>query len=60
VLIGAVLVGPPELLIDKGLIGFDAETGSRPVRPELRRLRKRRTTNICQCRWLRSRCLIPG
>jgi hypothetical protein len=29
---------------DTGLIGFDVETGSRLVRPEWRRLLKRRTT----------------
>jgi hypothetical protein len=31
-------------LLDKGLIGFDVETGSRIVRPELLRLLKRGTT----------------
>jgi hypothetical protein len=31
------------LLLDKGLIGFDVETGSRIVRPELLRLLKRGT-----------------
>jgi hypothetical protein len=30
-------------LLDKGLIGFDVETGSRIVRPELLRLLKRGT-----------------
>ena len=31
------------MLLDKGLIGFDVETGSRIVRPELLRLLKRGT-----------------
>jgi hypothetical protein len=31
-------------LFDKGLIGFDVETGSRIVRPELLRLLKRGTS----------------
>jgi hypothetical protein len=31
------------LLLDKGLIGFDVETGSWTVRPELLRLLKRGT-----------------
>jgi hypothetical protein len=36
-------VGTLVELLDKGLIGFDVETGSRIVRPELLRLLKRGT-----------------
>jgi hypothetical protein len=39
----AVGVGTLGGLLDKGLIGFDVETGSRIVRPELLRLLKRGT-----------------
>jgi hypothetical protein len=35
-------------LLDKGLIGFDVETGSRTVRPELLRLLKRGTHHNCR------------
>jgi len=35
-------------LLDKGLIGFDVETGSRIVRPELLRLLKRGTNTTAE------------
>jgi hypothetical protein len=37
------IAGTLDPLLDKGLIGFDVETGSRIVRPELLRLLKRGT-----------------
>jgi hypothetical protein len=40
------IAGTLDRLLDKGLIGFDVETGRRTVRPELRRLAKRRTNTI--------------
>jgi hypothetical protein len=36
------------LLLDKGLIGFDVETGRRIVRPELLRLLKRGNQHNCR------------
>ena len=42
------LAGTLVVLLDKGLIGFDVETGSRIVRPELLRLLKRGTKHNCR------------